>query len=63
MVVCGCALTDRSEAAAANSRRHVVHCADVSADHIILGVLPRGEIVDGYFRLSVSAEGAITPEA
>jgi hypothetical protein len=29
---------------------HVVHCADVSADHIILGVLSRGEIVDGNFR-------------
>jgi len=27
------------------------------------GVLPRGEFVDGWFRLSVSAEGAITPEA
>jgi len=36
---------------------------DVSDDHIILGVLPRGEIADGPFRLSVSAEGAITPEA
>jgi len=25
--------------------------------------MSRGKIVDGYFRLSVSAEGAITPEA
>ena len=28
----------------------VVHCADVSADHIILGELSRSEIVDGWFR-------------
>jgi len=27
-----------------------VSCADVSVDHIILGVLSRGEIVDGPFR-------------
>jgi len=52
-----------SGAAAANSHRDVVHCEDVSADYIILGILSRGEIVDRYFRLSVSAEGAITPKA
>jgi len=46
-------------AAAANSHFYVVHCADVSAEHIILGELPRGEIVAGWFRLSVSAEGAM----
>ena len=28
----------------------MVHCADVSGDHFILGVLSRGEIVDGPFR-------------
>jgi len=33
-----------------NSEFHVVHCADVSADHIISGVLSRGEIVDACFR-------------
>jgi len=38
------------QAAAANSQFHVVRRADVSADHIILGVLSRGEIVDGKFR-------------
>jgi len=42
-------------AEAANSRFHEVRRADVSADHIILGVLPRGEVFDGAFRLSVSA--------
>ena len=51
----------RRSLTAANSRRHVDRCADVSVDHIILGVPSRGEIVDGHFRLSVGAEGAITP--
>jgi len=36
--------------AAARSQFHVVRCADVSVDHIILGELSRGEIVNGWFR-------------
>ncbi len=35
------------EAAAAISQSYAAHCADVSVDHIKLGVLSRGEIVNG----------------
>jgi len=56
-------LMDRSYAAAAKSRRCVARCADVSRLCFSIGVLSRGEIVDGWFRLSVSAEGAIMPKA
>jgi len=44
-------LTDCAQAVAAASLFHVVHCADVSADHVILGELQRGELGDDHFQL------------
>ena len=56
-------LTDCGSAAAAKSQFHVARCGDVFEFGFSSKELSRGEIVDGCFRLSESAEGAITPEA